>query len=314
MHEHHHFLHLQDDDKIKSGNHVTETKHNRTLFQKYIHDANFRGWYFVRIEGFRPGRSAFSTYELFPFDHLAPIDFSDDYKLLLEEYKLNREHDNIKDYNTEKTEELQALQVKDFQLNPRGVDSDVDFDTIPYSVLQLFRKENFEMLSKSLISPTGCYFKLSKAIGPLLLYSDSEVFLVPFFKDEYNVLTWYALFDKSLMNDQAGSFSKPVIISGIPSRDNLLNINLRDFDIVSLHVEEFVWRTFIEGIIWKEIQAVSCGQKTITDLPNVNLRLYCVQCMILQLRSTIVKESEQAQREHQHSNMNFSDIFLVTKR
>ncbi|KAG2379298.1 hypothetical protein C9374_007437 [Naegleria lovaniensis] len=290
----------------------TEVPRKVSLFQEYIHHANLRGWYFVKIEGMRPGRSVLSTYELFSLESLPPLDFNNDYRLFLSKYELNGNHDESIEAAIESTEELPTLTFKDLQLDPSSVDLDVDFEKIPYSVLQLFQKENSKMLSKSLISPTGCYFQLSKAIGPLNLYSDSEVFLVPFFKDEYGVLTWYALFDRSLPDDQVGSFSKPVVVSGIPSCSDILNINLRDFDIVSLHVEEFVWRTFIEGFIWKELH--KSHDKSVKELHNCHLRLYGIQCTIFQHRSKIVKESEQRQREQQLTNLDDTDIDIVTKR
>jgi len=103
-------------------------------------------------------------------------------------------------------------------------------------------------------SPTACYFNLMSPIGPLTKYMPRhELYLTPFYHDEKDTISWFALYDKKIRSDCAGSFERPVVVSGISITDaeELADIDLVEIaSLQSESVEEFVWRTILEGKLW----------------------------------------------------------------
>lgn len=135
-------------------------------------------------------------------------------------------------------------------------------------------------------SPTACYFNLMKPIGPLKkYYPKHEFYLLPFYNDQQSCLTWFALYDYKVKMSELdptpatpilGSFEHPVVVSGISICDeDLENISLSDIEYQSNGVEEFVWRTVLEGKLWMCLHP-SVGKMETKDIKFLPAKRYAM--------------------------------------
>jgi len=278
-------------------NEVSSKKEYRNAFEEYI-EGPLKGWYFTKIPIIRPGRSALSTYEAFSFKDLFELPYHDDYARFVEEYGVKDAFKRDSLAITSNTNGLMGLHEE--------FDWDEHKDLISPSLQHVFKAENFVTLSNSLHSITGFGFQLNNPIGPLKRYKEEcKLFMVPFFKDEINVLTWYALFDKNVDYDRVGSIQKPLIVTGIVTCDELLDIDLMDLDLVAQSVEEFTWRMIIEGYLLKELKNIQ-----IEELPNPLLRKYCNHYAFIEHKKHTKSTGETQQKHMMHMDRFFTDVHV----
>ncbi|KAG2373516.1 hypothetical protein C9374_006511 [Naegleria lovaniensis] len=291
----------------------SESNKNQATLQNLAQDVQQlinaipKGWYFTPLDPIRPGQNEYSTYERFPYHELPSAEdvhkktgqdpeestftfdgvFKGDWK-----WKLDSMKKDIEQYQELRKKELEEKEEQEEGDNSKfgliNVDSEFeegDLELIPPVIRTLFDSVYHMFLTVDAESPTACYFNLMKPIGPLKkYYPKHEFYLLPFFNDQQSCLTWFALYDNKVKMSELdptsppilGSFDHPVVVSGISICDeDLENISFSDIEYQSNGVEEFVWRTVLEGKLWMCLHP-SVGKMQIKDIKFLPAKRYAM--------------------------------------
>ena len=191
-----------------------------------------KGWVFTDIKGIRDVKEAHSTYYLFDYNELPPIEINLDSKFnWLKKHPTYEFHDRDREFNfRKKLNELNTLALK------KGILLPVSFNN--------FMKDPY--LIRSIRSNTDCYFELSDKIESVK--NGQEFHLIHFLSDSQYCSFWYLCFD---------NIGNHCIItsSNLYCHDEEWELELRDIEkefgyFCAPSFSEFIYRFWIENEIW----------------------------------------------------------------
>ncbi|KAG2385638.1 hypothetical protein C9374_003453 [Naegleria lovaniensis] len=205
-------------------------------------------WQLDGSSAFRTATQAGDMYSTYNYAHLPPFH---------PPTPMSTQQPHHHDYSILSNEIIQRISPSFPQHNAPSINMTPHFTPeTPPSLVQLFSMCAFWG------APNGiCHYWLNNTYGPLQRYMPTnEFYLFPFYHDQQECITWFALADIKVRDGSIGSALNPCVVSGINSEQieaddyfstNALNLN--DLHFVSPSIEEFLWRNYLEDQIVHEL-------------------------------------------------------------